>query len=83
MPGQRTPVYAEWRGAVANGNVSSNAAFQAAHDALVQGGTIRALSSTNLMSCTERDAVTFTNPKINLYGQGWQTTAISARARLQ
>ena len=74
MPGQRTPVYAEWWGAVANGNVSSNAAFQAAHDALVQGGTIRALSGTYLMSCTERDAVTFTNPKVNLYGQGWQTT---------
>jgi hypothetical protein len=67
-------VYGEWWGAVADNSTPSAAAFQAAANALVNGGTIQALPGNYQLACASADAVTITTNVVNLYGAGDQAT---------
>jgi hypothetical protein len=72
----REPVYAEWWGAVADGATPSGAAFQAAEDALPNGGTIRALAGTYVLPIDAADAVTITH-KVSIVGAGVEETTFA------
>ncbi len=67
------PVEAEWWGAAADGTTPSNAAFQAAEEALPAGGIIRALAGTYVFALAAGDGLTITH-KVSLIGAGVQET---------
>lgn len=69
-----TAVYAEWWGAKADNATASAPAFQAATNALVNGGTIEALTGFYQMACASADAVTVTTNIVNIEGAGDQAT---------
>lgn len=73
------PVYAEWWGARADAHSSSNQAFQAAEEALPNGGSISALAGIYVFDVGASDGLTITN-KVNVYGRGVQQTIFRPEA---
>jgi hypothetical protein len=67
-------LYPEWWGAKADRSTDSGPAIQAAVNALPYGGTVQFAAGYYKLGCASGNAVTVSNPVVNLYGQGSQLT---------